>query len=155
VRRQGLEPRTRGLREGSCAALSALPAQKKQSCARKATGARSAHGFRSTNRSTRRLSARALPATLRERWVLAPEGQWCAVAGRVRQCWRLASRYTDQVSDDQQSAGQAPGDDQAAPLPEHLSALVGSLDGPPDLGRNHDKYLSYADRDDADSAASA
>jgi hypothetical protein len=40
-------------------------------------------------------------------------------------------------------------------MPEHLSALVGSLDGPPDLGRNHDKYLTYADRDDADSAASA
>jgi hypothetical protein len=59
------------------------------------------------------------------------------------------------VSDDERPAGQAPGDDQALPLPEHLSALVGSLHGPPDLGRNHDKYLTYADRDDADSAASA
>jgi hypothetical protein len=34
-------------------------------------------------------------------------------------------------------------------LPERLSALAGSLDGPPDLGRNHDKYLTYAERDDA------
>ena len=31
-------------------------------------------------------------------------------------------------------------------LPRHLSALIGSLQGPEDLGRNHDKYLSYADR---------
>ena len=40
-------------------------------------------------------------------------------------------------------------------LAAHLSALVASLVGPPGLGRNHDKYLTYADRDDADSAASA
>jgi hypothetical protein len=59
------------------------------------------------------------------------------------------------VSDDERSAGQATGDDEAPPLPEHLSALIGSLDGPPELGLNHDKYLTYADRDDADSAASA
>ncbi len=59
------------------------------------------------------------------------------------------------MSDDERSAGQALGDEQAPPLPEHLSALVGALHGPPDLGRNHDKYLTYADRDDADGAASA
>jgi len=59
------------------------------------------------------------------------------------------------VGDDERSGRQAREDEQAPPLPEHLSALVGSLDGPPDLGRNHDKYLTYADRDDADSAASA
>jgi hypothetical protein len=52
VRRQGLEPRTRGLREGSCGALSALPAQTQQTCARKALSAHSPHGFRSTRRST-------------------------------------------------------------------------------------------------------
>lgn len=46
-------------------------------------------------------------------------------------------------------------DDHVPPLPEHLSVLIGSLDGAPDLGRNHDKYLTYADRDDADGAASA
>lgn len=40
-------------------------------------------------------------------------------------------------------------------LPRHLSALVGSLRGPADLGRNHDKYLTYADREEAGGAASA
>jgi hypothetical protein len=40
-------------------------------------------------------------------------------------------------------------------LPRHLAALVGSLNGPEDLGRNHDKYLSYVDRDEKDGAASA
>lgn len=40
-------------------------------------------------------------------------------------------------------------------LPKHLSALVGSLRGTPDLGRNHDKYLTYADREEAGGAASA
>jgi hypothetical protein len=59
------------------------------------------------------------------------------------------------VSDDAQTARQDAVDDQVPPLPEHLSALIGSLNGPPDLGRNHDKYLTYADRDDADGAASA
>jgi hypothetical protein len=43
------------------------------------------------------------------------------------------------VSDDERAAGQAPRDDQIPPLPEHLSVLVGSLHGPADLGRNHDK----------------
>jgi hypothetical protein len=52
VRRQGLEPRTRGLREGRCGALSALPARKQCSYARKAPSAHSPHGFRSTKRST-------------------------------------------------------------------------------------------------------
>jgi hypothetical protein len=33
--------------------------------------------------------------------------------------------------------------------------LVGALTGPPDLGRNHDKYLAYPDRDEAGGAASA
>ncbi|MGH3254925.1 MAG: hypothetical protein ACRDOU_05850 [Streptosporangiaceae bacterium] len=46
------------------------------------------------------------------------------------------------------------GDEDPA-LPEHLASLVGSLQGPADLGRNHDKYLSYADRDQSDGAASA
>lgn len=40
-------------------------------------------------------------------------------------------------------------------LPEHLAALIGALHGPEDLGRNHDKYLSYPDREDATGAASA
>ena len=40
-------------------------------------------------------------------------------------------------------------------LPRHLSALIGSLRGPADLGRNHDKYLTYDDREDSGGAASA
>jgi hypothetical protein len=40
-------------------------------------------------------------------------------------------------------------------LPPHLAALVGALKGPPDLGRNHDKYLTYPDRDEVSGAASA
>jgi hypothetical protein len=45
--------------------------------------------------------------------------------------------------------------DGIAGLPRHLAALVGALNGPADLGRNHDKYLSYPDRDEASGAASA
>ena len=59
------------------------------------------------------------------------------------------------MADDAQASKQAAGGDDAPALPEHLSLLVGSLQGPADLGRNHDKYLTYPDRDDADGAASA
>ena len=45
--------------------------------------------------------------------------------------------------------------DEIPGLPPHLAALVGALKGPPDLGRNHDKYLAYPDRDEAGGAASA
>jgi hypothetical protein len=45
--------------------------------------------------------------------------------------------------------------DEVPELPPHLAALVGALKGPPDLGRNHDKYLAYPDRDEASGAASA
>jgi hypothetical protein len=45
--------------------------------------------------------------------------------------------------------------DEAAGLPRHLAALVGALNGPSDLGRNHDKYLSYPDRDEASGVPSA
>ena len=40
-------------------------------------------------------------------------------------------------------------------LPKHLSALVGSLRGPADLGRNHDKYLTYAYREETGGAKTA
>lgn len=59
------------------------------------------------------------------------------------------------MGDDVPVSEQAAGRDDALALPEHLSALVGALQGPADLGRNHDKYLTYADRDDAAGAASA
>jgi hypothetical protein len=45
--------------------------------------------------------------------------------------------------------------DETAGLPRHLAALVGALNGPSDLGRNHDKYLSYPDREEASGVASA
>jgi len=43
----------------------------------------------------------------------------------------------------------ADGREGASQLPRHLSALIGSLHGPPDLGRNHNKYLAYPDRDES------
>jgi hypothetical protein len=45
--------------------------------------------------------------------------------------------------------------DEKPRLPRHLSALAGALSGPPDLGRNHDKYLAYPDREETGGAASA
>lgn len=49
----------------------------------------------------------------------------------------------------------ASGDEGQSGLPRHLAALVGALKGPADLGRNHDKYLAYPDRDADSGAASA
>jgi hypothetical protein len=41
-------------------------------------------------------------------------------------------------------------------LPKHLTALVGALQGPADLGVNHDAYLSYPSGEhDSGGAASA
>jgi hypothetical protein len=53
------------------------------------------------------------------------------------------------------ASGRADGGDDVPALPDHLAILVGSLQGPADLGRNHDKYLSYTDRDQSDGVASA
>ncbi len=66
-----------------------------------------------------------------------------------------AALYTAGMGDDTAATNQAAGQDNSPALPEHLAALVGVLQGPVDLGRNHDKYLTYTDRDDADGAASA
>jgi hypothetical protein len=59
------------------------------------------------------------------------------------------------MSGDVPTEKQAPERGPAPALPEHLSALIGSLHGPADLGRNHDKYLTYAGRAEAGGAASA
>jgi hypothetical protein len=59
------------------------------------------------------------------------------------------------MGDDTAATNQAAGHDGSPALPEHLAALVGALHGPADLGRNHDKYLTYTDRDGADGVASA
>ena len=57
---------------------------------------------------------------------------------------------------DRAPADDAPDGLENAPrLPRHLSGLVGSLKGPADLGRNHDKYLTYPDRDESGGAESA
>jgi hypothetical protein len=63
--------------------------------------------------------------------------------------------YTAVMGGDAPVSGQAVGQDDVLALPEHLSVLVGSLHGPADLGRSHDKYLTYPDRDDVAGAASA
>jgi hypothetical protein len=63
--------------------------------------------------------------------------------------------YTAGMSSDVPKGQETPEPGSAPALPEHLSALVGSLHGPEDLGRNHDKYLTYADREEAGGAASA
>jgi hypothetical protein len=47
-------------------------------------------------------------------------------------------------------------DERRLPLPRHLATLVGSLQGPADLGVNHDAYLTYAQAEQrTEGAASA
>jgi hypothetical protein len=59
------------------------------------------------------------------------------------------------MSDSAPADGAADGREDASGLPRHLSALIGSLQGPPDLGRDHDKYLTYLDRHESGEAESA
>jgi len=59
------------------------------------------------------------------------------------------------MADDGQIEDAGQERDEAVGLPRHLAALVGALSGPSDLGRNHDKYLSYPDREEDSGAASA
>ena len=59
------------------------------------------------------------------------------------------------VNEDKRPGEDEPQHEELPALPRHLSALIGSLRGPADLGRNHDKYLTYADREEAGGAASA
>ena len=63
--------------------------------------------------------------------------------------------YTAGMSEDTRPGEEEAQHDELPALPRHLSALIGSLRGPADLGRNHDKYLTYADREEAGGAASA
>jgi hypothetical protein len=74
-------------------------------------------------------------------------------AGVVLAPLRLLTLYAAAMNEDSR-----PGEDEAQhedppALPRHLSALIGSLRGPADLGRNHDKYLTYDDREDVGGAA--
>jgi hypothetical protein len=59
------------------------------------------------------------------------------------------------MSDDTSADERAAQREADPPLPEHLSALIGCLHGPADLGSNHDKYLTYPGREEAGGAASA
>ena len=59
------------------------------------------------------------------------------------------------MSEDARPGEEEARDEKPPALPRHLSALIGSLRDPADLGGNHDKYLTYADREDAGGAASA
>jgi hypothetical protein len=59
------------------------------------------------------------------------------------------------MADDVQGEDAVRSEDEVRELPRHLAMLVGALMGPPDLGRDHDKYLAYPDRDEASGAASA
>jgi hypothetical protein len=40
-------------------------------------------------------------------------------------------------------------------LPRHLGALVGALQGPEDLGANHDAYLAYPTGEDSSGGAAS
>lgn len=68
----------------------------------------------------------------------------------VNQCStrRLPAFYTAGMSEDTRLGEDEPQHEELPALPRHLSALIGSLRGPADLGRNHDKYLTYADREE-------
>jgi hypothetical protein len=54
--------------------------------------------------------------------------------------WLYAVGMSERIPPGQET----PEREDAAALPRHLSALVGSLCGPADLGSDHDKYLAYA-----------
>jgi len=55
------------------------------------------------------------------------------------------------MADDARADDTGQAGDEIPELPRHLAALK----GPSDLGRNHDKYLAYPDRDEDSGAASA
>jgi hypothetical protein len=79
---------------------------------------------------------------------LAQPGTRLTAIGAGREGDRLFA-----MADDARAA-DASHDEERSGLPRHLAALVGSLKGPADLGRNHDRYLAYPDRD-GDSGAAA
>jgi hypothetical protein len=74
-----------------------------------------------------------------------------SAARRSRQClpcWsaaRLAGHApvdSGVMADDAPRGDAVRGQDEVRELPRHLAVLIGALTGPPDLGRNHDKYLA-------------
>jgi hypothetical protein len=89
---------------------------------------------------------------MRSHWIT---GQPLRPPGVVLAPLRLRAFYTAAMSEDTRRGEDEAQHEELPALPRHLSALIGSLRGPADLGRNHDKYLSYDDREDAGGAASA
>jgi hypothetical protein len=81
-------------------------------------------------------------------------GNLCG-AGVVLAPFQMPAFYTAGMSEDTRPGKDEAQHEERPALPKHLSALVGSLRGPADLGRNHDKYLTCADREEAGGAASA
>lgn len=69
--------------------------------------------------------------------------------------WDLRRLTLPSVTGDSATGDRDAGPEGGLALPEHLSALIGALHGPEDLGRHHDKYLTYPERDDVAGAASA
>ncbi len=69
--------------------------------------------------------------------------------------FRPPAFYTAGMNEDTRPGEEEAQHEELPALPTHLSALIGSLRGPADLGRNHDKYLTYTDREEAGGAASA
>jgi hypothetical protein len=59
------------------------------------------------------------------------------------------------MTDGAKSGNEADAGNDASGLPPHLAALIGALNGPPDLVRQHDRYLAYPDREEHGGAASA
>jgi hypothetical protein len=93
-------------------------------------------------------------AVMAERGV-PPEGRCSARPAGSQQDLPGMHRYTQVMADDAPGADAVRGRDEVRELPRHLAVLIGALTGPSDLGRNHDKYLAYPDRDEASGAASA
>jgi hypothetical protein len=85
-------------------------------------------------------------------WV---RGNLCG-AGVVLAPFRLPAFYTADMSEADTRPGEEEAQHEEFPsLPRHLSALIASLRGPTDLGRNHDKYLTYAYREETGGAKTA
>ena len=108
----------------------------------------------STDRTRKECRAAALPILRRRPGQAALYRPWDGVTHFFR-VFAWPALYTAGMSSDVPTGQQRPDPRPAPALPEHLSALVGSLHGPEDLGRYHDKYLRYADREEAGGAASA